>query len=243
MVKTMNLLRKYCLGDGPVAVDVISDDASTEAPSQEAASADGAHPKISIPKNGYKSTVNFKDGNFNVELPLFIIHGNHDDPGGDGNYSALDILNAAGLVNYFGRADNLEAIQVSPILLQKGHTKVGVYGLGNVRDERLHRSFQKGVVEFLVPEEGPKDWFNIMLIHQNRFKGAAGGSLNKNYIHETFLPSFLDLVVWGHEHECVIDPQESMKVSLIIKRVDIIGLPNFQKKNRIKSAFAWWSKK
>eukprot|EP01067_Filipodium_phascolosomae_P003655 Filipodium_phascolosomae@DN2653_c0_g2_i4.p1 len=98
MVKTMNLLRKYCLGDGPVAVDVISDDASTEAPSQEAASADGAHPKISIPKNGYKSTVNFKDGNFNVELPLFIIHGNHDDPGGDGNYSALDILNAAGLV-------------------------------------------------------------------------------------------------------------------------------------------------
>ena len=29
-----------------------------------------------------------------------------------------------------------------------------------------------------------------------------------NYIPESFLPSFLDLVIWGHEHECLIDPQE-----------------------------------
>ena len=26
------------------------------------------------------------------------------------------------------------------------------------------------------------------------------------YLPETFLPSFMDLVVWGHEHECLIDP-------------------------------------
>lgn len=29
----------------------------------------------------------------------------------------------------------------------------------------------------------------------------------KNHIPEKFLPSFLDLVVWGHEHECKIDPE------------------------------------
>lgn len=29
------------------------------------------------------------------------------------------------------------------------------------------------------------------------------------YLPETFLPSFLDLVVWGHEHECLIDPRKN----------------------------------
>jgi double-strand break repair protein MRE11 len=30
----------------------------------------------------------------------------------------------------------------------------------------------------------------------------------KNAISEHFLPRFLDFIVWGHEHECLIDPQE-----------------------------------
>ncbi|MCH80589.1 double-strand break repair protein MRE11-like [Trifolium medium] len=30
----------------------------------------------------------------------------------------------------------------------------------------------------------------------------------KNAINEHFLPRFLDFIVWGHEHECLIDPQE-----------------------------------
>lgn len=29
----------------------------------------------------------------------------------------------------------------------------------------------------------------------------------KNAINEHFLPRFLDFVVWGHEHECLVDPQ------------------------------------
>ena len=28
----------------------------------------------------------------------------------------------------------------------------------------------------------------------------------KGYLPEAFLPEFLDLVIWGHEHECLIDP-------------------------------------
>jgi len=31
----------------------------------------------------------------------------------------------------------------------------------------------------------------------------------KNAINEHFLPRFLDFIVWGHEHECLIDPQVS----------------------------------
>lgn len=36
-------------------------------------------------------------------LQVFIIHGNHDDPSGTGNFSALDELSTAGLLNYFGK--------------------------------------------------------------------------------------------------------------------------------------------
>jgi len=36
--------------------------------------------------------VNWQDENLNVSLPVFIIHGNHDDPTGKENYSALDIM-------------------------------------------------------------------------------------------------------------------------------------------------------
>lgn len=29
----------------------------------------------------------------------------------------------------------------------------------------------------------------------------------KGYLPEAFLPDFLDMVIWGHEHECLIDPK------------------------------------
>lgn len=41
------------------------------------------------------------------------------------------------------------------------------------------------------------DWFHMLVLHQNR---ARHGS--KSYTGEHLLPDFLDLVFWGHEHEC-----------------------------------------
>lgn len=43
---------------------------------------------------------------------------------------ALDLLSASGLVNHFGHSESVEKIQISPILLQKGSTKLALYGLG-----------------------------------------------------------------------------------------------------------------
>ena len=37
-------------------------------------------------------------------MPVFTIHGNHDDPAGADNLSAVDVLSACNLVNYFGKA-------------------------------------------------------------------------------------------------------------------------------------------
>lgn len=49
-----------------------------------------------------RSVVNYEDPNYNIGLPIFTIHGNHDDPTGAGRLSAVDILAQCALVNYFG---------------------------------------------------------------------------------------------------------------------------------------------
>ena len=76
------------------------------------------------------STANFLDPNFNVSIPVFSIHGNHDDPCGNPSLAALDLLSISGLVNYFGKQNEVDDITVSPILLQKGTSKLAIYGIG-----------------------------------------------------------------------------------------------------------------
>ncbi|MES1905564.1 MAG: Double-strand break repair protein mre11a, partial [Paramarteilia canceri] len=56
---------------------------------------------------------------------------------------------------------------------------------------------------FEPPEDNSS--FNIFLIHQNH--NTHGPSAK--YIPESFLPQFLDLVLWGHEHDCYPDPVEN----------------------------------
>ena len=95
-----------------------------------------------LPAPRYRE-VNYENPNYNIQLPVFSIHGNHDDPAGDGGLAALDLLSTANLVNYFGRASNVDKIALAPILIKKGSTKLALYGLGHVRDERLARSFDR----------------------------------------------------------------------------------------------------
>ncbi|KAJ1978637.1 meiotic recombination [Dimargaris xerosporica] len=180
--KTLELLRRYCMGDRPCALDFQSD------------------PLASL-ENCF-GAVNYQDPNINVSIPVFTIHGNHDDPTGDGGLSAIDLLSVTGLVNYFGKSKQVDRVKVSPILLQKGTSRLALYGLGNIRDERLHRTFTSQNVEMVRPTEHKDDWFNLLVLHQNR---VAHGPTN--YIPEDFLDAFFHLVVWGHEHECRIDPE------------------------------------
>ena len=179
---TMSLLRKYCMGDKPCSIEMRSDQ-----------SVDFGHTPFPV--------VNYEDPNLNVAIPVFSIHGNHDDPTGQGNLCSLDLLSAAGLINYFGKYTNLDRIEISPLLMQKGTTKLALYGLGSIRDERLHRMFCDKNVQMLRPKETQDEWFNMFVIHQNHAKRGP-----KNYIPEQFLDDFLDLVFWGHEHDCKIDP-------------------------------------
>ncbi|KAM9039694.1 double-strand break repair protein MRE11 [Sarcophilus harrisii] len=181
----LELLRKYCMGDRPVQFEILSDQSVN----------------FGFSKFPW---VNYQDGNLNISIPVFSVHGNHDDPTGADALCALDILSCAGLVNHFGRSMSVEKIDISPILLRKGSTKIALYGLGSIPDERLYRMFVNKQVTMLRPKEEENSWFNLFVIHQNRSKHGA-----TNYIPEQFLDDFIDLVIWGHEHECKIAPTKN----------------------------------
>ena len=74
----------------------------------------------------------------------------------------------SGLVNYYGKTPESDMIKVKPVLLQKGRTKLALYGLSNVRDERMHRTFRDHNVKFFQPGVQKDDWFNLVSVHQNR---------------------------------------------------------------------------
>ncbi|KAJ1938682.1 meiotic recombination, partial [Linderina macrospora] len=191
--QSMAMLRKYCLGEQPISIEYLSS------------------PEVDF--GPQFPQVNYEDPNFNVSLPVFSIHGNHDDPSGDGNLSAMDMLAVSGLVNYFGRQSEVENIRVSPVLLKKGCTQLALFGLGNVRDERLHRTIERKHMTMCRPEEDAEKWFNLMVLHQNRVPHGP-----KSHIPEHFLSKFLDLVVWGHEHQCQIDPEFNPQQSFFVSQ-------------------------
>ncbi|CAG8579339.1 8834_t:CDS:10 [Diversispora eburnea] len=153
----------------------------------------------------------------------------------EGNLCALDILSVSGLVNYFGKAKEIDNIIINPVQIKKDGIKLALYGLGNMRDERLHRMFDEKNVKINKISSAPNDWFNLMVLHQNRVPHGP-----KNYIPETFLPSFMDLIIWGHEHDCRIDyeynseqgfyisqPGSSIATSLIEAKLEIRGPKQF----------------
>lgn len=103
-------------------------------------------------------------------------------------------------------------IEVSPLLIEKGGTKVAIYGLGAMREARLNRMWASKKVQFLRPEEDEEDheddsgFLNIFALHQNRDFGRGA----KNCVQETMIPEWMDIVVFGHEHECLIAFSESV---------------------------------
>jgi DNA repair exonuclease SbcCD nuclease subunit len=69
---------------------------------------------------------NTQDPCLNVGLPVFTIHGNHDDPSGPEHFSAVDVLSSIHYVNYFGKQkfyrdeeNDIGKIKLSPLLLVK----------------------------------------------------------------------------------------------------------------------------
>lgn len=179
LYQVMRSIRLTCMGDKPCELELLSDASKVL---------------------GYSdfTNVNYEDPNFNISIPMFAISGNHDDATGDSLLCPMDILHVSGLVNHFGKVLETDKICLSPLLFQKGKTKLALYGLQSIREERLFRTFKEGGVTFEVPTIRDGEWFNLMCVHQNHI-----GHTNTAFLPEQFLPDFLDLVIWGHEHECI----------------------------------------
>jgi double-strand break repair protein MRE11 len=85
----MALLREYTMGDKPVQIELLSDPEEGKAEGYSSVA-----PSFSVPQfhQRYYSpyrfpAINYEDPNFNVGIPVFSIHGNHDDPQGAGAVS------------------------------------------------------------------------------------------------------------------------------------------------------------
>lgn len=190
----MNLFRKYCFGEEPVYFNILNKD---EGGSGEIFKANGGTPNFQSP---YQA----------ISLPYFAIHGNHDDPSREGTggdaLSALDVLASANMVNYLGKSDRVDVIDVRPVLIKKKGVIVALYAIGAIRDERFNRMWKDGKVSFVRPPDDNDTYFNILIMHQNRDKGRG----SKNCVHESMIPDWITLVIWGNEHECVGDFQDSL---------------------------------
>lgn len=183
--KAMELFRKYCFGDDQVHFQVLN-----------------YHREHNFISN--QGRLNYEDPNINISLPVFGIHGNHDEPSGQNSLSPMDMLSVNNLLNYFGKTTKDDEVKVAPILIKKGETILALYGLGYIKDERYYQLVNNKHLTFLFHTN--ENIFNLFTTHQNRHREFLG---NKNVISEENLPSQFDLILWGHEHGCRIDPEPS----------------------------------
>nr|WPK49562.1 MRE11 [Batillipes sp.] len=190
VTKTTDLLHKYCLGENPVGINFLSN------PKELFSHANPAYQKP-----------NWEDPNINICLPIFSIHGNHDNPVSSESLSEMDVLHQQRLINYFGKFEDKSKILLHPIVLEKEGTVLALYGLGSIMDERLNFLMRNGKIKFVRPTpfktaDGkvttPPNIYNILLFHQNRIPRGS-----KNYIPEDMIPDWINLIVWGHEHESI----------------------------------------
>lgn len=179
MYRVSEILRRYVFGDERCSLRMASNNADHFRRSDA---------NITFP--------NFDDDGLEVTLPIFAIHGNHDDPAGDGALSALDVLAATGLINYIGRVNDPTDIKIEPVVLVKGErrqmTVLSLYGLGNMRDERVHKAFTMNQLRFeRTQSKGDVEPYNLLMIHQNRVAHAAAA-----FVPDNMLPDMFHLVLW-----------------------------------------------
>ncbi|CAD8177206.1 unnamed protein product [Paramecium octaurelia] len=157
---------------------------------------------IQLELNSLNYQPNFSCSNFNVQLPIFIINGNHDDIVTERNESVsiLDILHESKYLNYIGKITDQSFVSIKPIVLVKNNQKIALYGLGYMKDYQLHKIINDGK---LVLESLDENNFNILIIHQNRYKGNHFQD-EKNFIDPIYFKKYkIDLLIWGHEHEAI----------------------------------------
>ncbi|EFH40536.1 hypothetical protein ARALYDRAFT_357625 [Arabidopsis lyrata subsp. lyrata] len=172
LVKAIEILRRHCLNYKPVHFQVVSDQTVNF-------------------QNAF-GHVNHEDPHFNVGLPVFSIHGNHDDP--------ARVVHNLHLTTFLQLKFSLHALSLQLMVL--GVAQISLYPILMSKET----SGMNVSIECLRPHPHAAQWM--------RPEVQEGGDVSdwvkskpKNAISEHFLPRFLDFIVSGHEHECLIDRQ------------------------------------
>ena len=105
--KCSKIFNKHVFGDAAVNASPLGNTQMSQGPRQK-------FQTYNFPKANYLSNKH------KIKLPVFSIHGNHDDPVGLEMLSSLDQLNVNSYVNHFGKVVDMENIHVQPILFKKG---------------------------------------------------------------------------------------------------------------------------
>lgn len=164
---------------------------------------------------GTKATMTVSPSNdtlMHSACPVLSIHGNHDEPSGLAYTSPLHVLQEARLLYYLDAPQqhqhashgttalsigSLPKRKLRPYLFHKQNTTMALYCFGNVRNEQaLHTAFKQGDWT-LVPPADPQNTYCILMLHQN----APKHHTRQLAFDVRVLPDYVDLVVWGHEHE------------------------------------------
>lgn len=182
--RTMEILQRNVLGDKPIQIECIDNENFLD-----------IHKATRQP--------NYYSQNVNIEMPVFAIHGNHDEPSGHKGVTALDIFAEAGLINYFGMLDGkTSSTKIRPVVLRKKGSLLNLYGMGGIRDEAMTKLLAEERVAFETTRKGT----NVLIIHQTRC-----GVGNSSYVPEELLSKEMHLVVWGHMHQSQPHPVMNYK--------------------------------
>ena len=193
LVYTMKITKNHLLGEGN-SVEVISSD-------------------------GLTSNPNCYDDNIRVKIPMFIIYGNHDKPGGFNFVTVDELLSVPGLINLFNSSDSKEGIELQPVVLKKGSIRLVLYGLCNIHDSKFVSILQKHKLrlqQVQEPDSSITRTFTILMIHQSRSDyDKTKYDLDKLLLENLSIDDnpensekIVDLIIWGHEHDnCITDFQ------------------------------------
>ena len=81
MFNVMRSLRMNCYGEKPCELEMLSDSSEVFEGYSNLCNEDGSR-SVANKRSRAFNHVNYEDPDINVAIPVFSIHGNHDDPSG-----------------------------------------------------------------------------------------------------------------------------------------------------------------
>lgn len=130
---------------------------------------------------------------------------------------------------------------------------MALYGIGNIRDERFHYEMKAGRIALWKPKEEAEDWFNLLLIHQNRSVFPLHLSHNSDDFDSVSRVDREWRIIQPRRRSVMMRTSSSGDTSTIVSpkqerfpsavnditslNLDQVSLPLSQKENRFPSAF------